>query len=87
MLLLTAIMQSDCGIATRRKSVNASHGKIKFEYHTAFVTMRKTVYIFNGRNGTIRRAEGLDNTLTDWEPFAPSQLPSRVRIKMPKETE
>ena len=84
MLLMTALLQSENGIATRRKSVNASHGKMKFEYHTAVVCNGGIVHIFNGRNGTIRRAEGADNLLTDWEPFQPSPMPKRQRIKMPK---
>lgn len=76
MLLMTALWNSEHGIATRRKLVASESAKRrgKFEYHTAVVNSKGQVHVINGRNGTIRRDNLEDRARSDWEPFAPSKV-------------
>jgi len=88
LLLVTALLRSKHGMATRRRRYMAKAGHEKFEYHVAFATDTGLVFIINGRNGVIRKIQMVDQAQDDWEPcmeVGEPKLVKRRRIKPAEE--
>lgn len=85
MLITTALLNSQQGIASRRKFIQKRGKKDVYEYQLAFVAGRisrhksnfsksyiQHVWIFHGNSGRIHRLRADDQLAKDWEPVLES---------------